>query len=816
MSSPTRMTPAATIQPLDFGTLLRRYRRAIGLTQEELAERAALSLRAVSDLERGARRAPRRDTVALLASALGLAAEGRAALEAAADAARRKGPAIAPDPLVTGRPGSGSPGRRLPLPLTPLLGRERDLAEAVRMLRPALQGTDPGTGAPLRLLTLTGPGGVGKTHLATQVAIDLADSFADGAAFVSLTVIRHPALVPATIAAALKLRDEGGQPLSERLIGYLSDKRMLLLLDNFEHLLDAAPFLTTLLAACPGLSVLVTSRASLRVRGEREVLVAPLALPRAIDGVNEATLLQSPAVALFVQRAQARAPAFCLTGANATTVAEMCRRLEGLPLAIELAAARVKLLPLPVLLTRLERRLEVLGGGARDLPERQQTMRNAIAWSYDLLHEGEQALFRRLCVFAGGGTLEAVAEVCQTGGDLEGEALEWLASLIDKSLVWHIVDPPGGGESRYGMLETIREYGLERLAERAEAQRTRERHARYYLARAQEAAAELTGPGQAAALARLEREHDNLRAALAWCVERDVETGLALAVALRRFWEIHDHPTEGRAWLEAMLGRSGEMPAAARAQILTAAGTMAWRQGDYAHAAAFHEASLALYRELGDTHGAALALNNVAVQAHNQGDSTRAMVLLEESLELVQDAGDGETRAMALLNLGLLVLEYGNDERAETLIEESLALYRAFQNKHCQVVALHNLAEVLQHRGDYAGAQALLEEGLTLCREVGARATMALCLEELAGVYAAQSQGEKAARLCGAAQALRDSVHAPVPATHRAQYYDHTVASIRDTLGESAFTSAWARGRALIAEEAVEYALEAQDQDQNP
>jgi predicted ATPase len=540
----------------------------------------------------------------------------------------------------------------LPVPRSRLIDREQEVA----LVQDLLQRADVG------LVTLTGPGGVGKTRLAIQVATDLASQFADGAAFVSLASLKDPDLVELTVAQALQVSEADGHSIGERLREYLRPRQLLLLLDNAEHLLSAAPLATGLLDAAPRLTLLVTSREPLRVRDERVVPVLPLALPAAPPLPDLETLARVPAVALFVERVREVQPDFALTAANAQAIAEICRRLDGLPLALELAAARSKLLPPEALLSRLVHRLPLLTRGARDVPQRQQTLRNTIAWSYDLLAESEKALFRRLAVFAGGFTLEAVQAVCvldtastaPSEDDDEGAVLDQLAQLLDKSLVQ--TQQGEGGEPRFTMLETIHEYAQEQLEASGEAAALQERHADYFLRVALEADPHMYGPERDVWMERLDREEANLRAALAWSkADKDaVQTGLRLVGVLAFYWILRGSEREGRAWLEGMLERTdGTDRSAARGQALLGAGWMAWAEGDYAAASLRAEESLSIARVREDKRAIGIAEWLLGLVRMGQRNSAAALPLLEESRTLFKDLGDGSGEALSLYFLGM-------------------------------------------------------------------------------------------------------------------------------------------------------------------
>src|SRR5919107_2062652 len=683
----------------------------------------------------------------------------------------------------------------LPAQPTPLVGRERELKEVCDLL--------PGQG--VRLLTLTGPGGIGKTRLGLQVAAELLDEFEDGVFFVALAPTTDPSLVASAIAEPLGVVEAGDQPLEEGLKDYLRRKELLLLLDNFEQVLAGAPLVGELLSACPELKVLATSRSVLRVYGEQEYLVPPLELPSpgrlpAIDSLS-----QYEAVRLFIERAKAARPDFSVTDENAPAVAEICTRLDGLPLAIELAAARIKLLPPKAMLERLGSRLKLLSGGSRDLPERQRTLRGAIEWSYTLLEESERVLFARLAVFSGGRTLEAIEAVCGAKGDLPVDALEGVSSLLDKSLLRQEEGPEG--EPRFVMLETIHEYARERLKASGEAEETRRLHAEYFLALAEGSEPELSEADQLACLERLEAEHDNMRAALSWSLEKEPEAALRLAGALARFWEMRARFLEGSAWLEAALLQSDRADSATRAKLLSEAGTFAFYRTDFDHAIELHGEALELYRQVGDDNGVAFALLCLGAQHMEKGDHERAAPFLEEALALSRRIGDKRNTAGTLHNLGEVERQRGNYERAKALGMESIALLREIKDDYnlSMVVGWVGLLEVWS--GDEPDlAEEFLKEALALERELGYWAYGAYCLEGFAGLAGARGQGARAARLWGAAEALRTGIGAP-PTPEARPYYERSMAATRTLLGEVAWEAAFAQGPAMSPEEAAEYAL---------
>ena len=693
-------------------------------------------------------------------------------------------------------------GPALPVPPTALLGREHEVA-AVRALL---------LGEGVRLVTLTGPGGIGKTRLGLQVAAELSEHFGDGVFFVSLAPISDPALVAPTIARALNLREieRGTRPPEEILEAYLAGKRVLLLLDNFEQVTAAAPLVADLLAQCPGLSALVTSREPLHLRGEREYPLPPLALPS--TPADATTLARYPATALFLERALAVKPDFTIADTTAAAIAEICARLDGLPLAIELAAARVKHLSPEALVARLSSRLGLLTAGPRDLPDRQRTLRDAIAWSYDLLAPAEQMLFRRLAVFAGGCTLEAAEAICPAGGGLEIDVLEGLASLTDKSLVRE-ADTGVEHEPRYTMLETIREFSLEQLAASGEADALRRAHADYFLDLAQRAEPFLTGAQQGLWLERLDREHGNLRLALAWARDSGASAlGLRLAAAIWRFWYTRGDLSEGRGWLEELLARTAAPEAGAlqlqsiRARALVGAATLSSIQFDPDRATMQGEESLRLGRELGDKAVMADALNVLGLLALHRGDVARAAALCAEGLALDRELGDPWATARALLSLGQSAYAQANYAHAGALFTEGLALMRQAGSISHSATALLYLGHVAREQGDLARAARNYRESLAMSQGLGDKLRMARGLEGLATLGGVQGHAAHAARLLGAAAAVRETLGASVHPLDRTAI-DRATTALRAQLGAEAFAAAWEAGHALELDEAFYEAL---------
>jgi predicted ATPase/DNA-binding XRE family transcriptional regulator len=771
-----------------FGERLRRMRVAAGLSQEALAERAGLSAQAIGALETGKRRRPYPHTVAALAAALGLSERERAALTEARGVST---------PSATG----AQPF--LPRQRAPLVGRDEEVRAIVALLE---AGED-------RLLTLTGPGGVGKTSLALAVAHAAADAFAGDVAFVPLAAITDPALVASEVAAALGLQTTGQQSPDVVVRGALRSRRLLLVLDNLEHLPEAALWVAKVLEACPGVTVLATSRAPLRLQDEREVMVAPLALPAAASIATPADIEDVPAVRLFVERAAA--PSFALTADNAAAVTAICRRLDGLPLAIELAAARVKVLSPADLLARLDRMLPLLTGGPLDRSSRLRSMGDAIAWSYDLLNSDEQALFRRLAVFAGGFTLEAAEWVAHAEPPVRDRVsnaptatLDIIASLVDKSLLRRL--DGAGNEARFGMLATIQEYGLERLAAAGEAAAARQVHATYFLRLAEDAwPAFRQRAGQEPWLDRLEAERGNLRAALGWLDESgDASSLLRLAGVLFWFWYIRGPLAEGRSWLERVLAaREEEAPDGVRTRAMIGAAVLAHYHGDAERAQTWLEAILEQSKNVEDPWLLAFVPLLEGIIAEDLGDYERAAARLAEALTLFRAADDQSNTALALTHLGVVTWGRGDAQGAAALWEEALALQRQARDGWGVSVSLGYLGLLATERGEYAYAAAVHRESLQLRWDAAVWEDVAASLADLAALAAATGRAEHAARLFGAAALVREETGRWVLMLPERAVFEQAEAQARTALGAGAYAAAEAAGRALPREQAVAEAL---------
>jgi non-specific serine/threonine protein kinase len=659
-----------------------------------------------------------------------------------------------------------------------------------------------------RLLTLTGPGGCGKTRLALAVGHELVEEFEDGVWLVELASLSDPALVAQTVAFTLGVREQPGRPLTETLTDYLRPREVLLVLDNCEHLVEAcANLAVALLRACPRLRILATSRETLGIAGETPWLVPSLSLPAGRQPPAIEEMPRYEAVRLFIERTTAVLPGFALTDRNAQAVAQVCQRLDGIPLAIELAAARARVLAVEQIAARLDGCFRLLAAGSRTALPRHQTLRATMDWSHELLSEEERALFRRLSVLAGGFTLEAVEAVCAGEGIEEEEVLDLLSHLVDKSLV---VVQERGGEARYRLLETVRQYGNEKLLESEAAEAIRRRHASFFLALAEEAEPKLKGAQSRLWLERLEIEFDNLRAALRWAADAgEVETLLRLAGALWWFWLRNGHLSEGRRWLEGALERvEATARTAARAKVLWGAGFLAFSQVSHPAARSRLEESAGICREIGDRRGLAYALSFLSLVMAHQGVPAEARPLAEEGVRLFrEDGGDRWGLAIALTNMGVVAEAQADYELAIPLFEESATILRELGDRWPLSIPLRHLGIVAYRHGDHLRAEGLYKESLASLRELGEKWLISLCLEELAGVACAQGKHARAARLWGAEETICEAIGATVRALYRADY-ERGVAAARAGLGEKAFEAEWAQGRAMTLEGAIAYALD--------
>ncbi len=723
----------------------------------------------------------------------------------------------------------------LPQQATSFIGREKELVDLKRLLPTA------------RLLTLTGSGGCGKTRLSLQVAADLLERFPDGVWLVELAPLSDSDLVPPTVASVLGLKEEPSKPIIETLTEYLKDKRLLLLLDNCEHLLEAcATFVDALLRQCANVQIVASSREGLGINGEQAYRVPSLALPDPKKAHTPVSVVQFEAVQLFVDRALLARPDFQLTAQNASQLASVCFRLDGIPLAIELAAARVRSLSVEEINRRLDHRFRLLTGGSRAALPRQQTLRSLIDWSYDLLQDSEKLLLRRLSVFAGGWTLGAADRIC-AGDDVEdGEVLDLLTSLIDKSLV--AADESEAG-FRYRLLETVRQYARERFVESGGTEAIRARHRDYFLALADEADKKLLGAEQADWLRRLEKEHDNLRSALEWSdVEAQEQEDLRLCAAMHRFWITRGYLAEGRQWCARIFAKGvPAQPTLEHARALNVAGSLAFHQtdypaartlleqsvalskvldhrmgialalnnlgavaieqGDHPTARALYEESLALLRELGDRHVAAGVLGNLAMLAHECGDLDAARTLSQESLALSRELGDQGRIADALNTLGDVACDLGDLTTAWSLSQESLAIGRELGDRDCIAMSSKNLGTVAFMRGQFGEARSLYRDAMAIRLELGDRLGIARALEGAAAIATAEGNSTAAARTWGAAERLREEIGSPMLPNERSRNHKYATMARQTIADQGAFDRAWGQGRNMPLNEAVELAF---------
>ncbi len=807
------------LQPRAFGQMLRERRREAGLTQAALAERAGISTRAVQHLE-GAYGQPHPDTARRLAQALALAPEHLDEFVAAASpsprtraarrpAERNDGDARAVVATDTPAPPPSSlrepmPLSRLPVQLASFVGRQDELHRArTVLLRPGV-----------RLLTMTGPPGTGKTRLAVELAAQVADAFADGVAFVSLAMLNDPEFVMGTIAQTLEvLVPVGATPLAA-VTAFLREREALLVLDNFEQVLPSALQVVELLGACPGLRVLVTSRAALRVRGEHELVVTPLPLPDPRLTPDIDTLLACASVALFVERAQAVRADFSLTDDNAGIVAEICVRLDGLPLAIELAAARSRLFAPPAMLARLERRLPMLTGGALDMPARQQRLHDTIAWSHELLGVAEKTVFRRLAVFVGGSRLDAIKPVCDPDGEVGLDVTEAIFSLVGQSLVYQREDPDG--EPRFGMLETIREFASEQLDASGEAPIVRDRHLGYMLALAGAAKAAGRSAQQNVWIDRVEADHDNVRAALAWSVgatpgaarsDQRIEAGISLAENTELVWALRARGRECFPMLMALLNLTP--PASAvRARALTVAGFVRGDLlGDYAGAREMVDEALRIWQTLDDVGGIAVALERQGRIALAVGQHQQATAAFSEARDLFRALGRASSLVVPIaLELAWSLQAQGDHDRAEALYEEVLVESRTLGDSHTVALALQGFAGLRSAHGDIERAVTLLHESLSLFGPLRDIRCAPSCLEELAFVLADSGAPATVARILSAAEGLREFRGRP-RRRHEQEAHDRVMAKLKLRADEASLDAAWAEGRAMDLDQAVAYAI---------
>lgn len=725
----------------------------------------------------------------------------------------------------------------LPYQHVPLIGREKEL----EIVRNILLRSD------VNLLTITGPGGIGKTRLALQVAADLLNDFEHGVFFISLASLTNADLVATTMVQTLGLKAAENQPSVDLLKGYLLDKQMLLVLDNFEQVITASPLLVDLLGAAPRLKILVTSQAVLHVYGEHEFNVPPLAVPDLNNLPPLDLLAKSPAVALFLNRAQAVKVDFRLTPENASIVGEICAQLDGIPLAIELAAARIKLFAPQALLKELSHRLSLLAQKSSDRTPRHQTLRNAVAWSYQLLGPEERALFEQLGVFARGCTLDAVEAVCVWGSKTEAPLLEQLASLVDKSMLQHELRP--NGEPRFMLLETLREYALERLDADGQTEAARKRHLEYYLALVESIEPGPKEPNLPAWMKALEEEHDNLRAALQWGLDHgEIESALRISGAIWRFWQIHGHVEEGTKWMKAILDRAHGQGSLARAKALWGAGWLGMVVGTLTQSREYFEEGAAIARKLKDKRYLGLSLHGIGAVARAQGDFERSRAAFEESLPLFQSLDNTEDVAWTFEHLGVTAIEQGDFVQAVTYLSQGLSIFRELDQRWPCAEALTFLGHAALQQGDYAMARKRYDEALVIYEELEDKLNIATInsyigatlfgkgdykkavslykenlklshelrdhwgfvwgVERLAEAAEKLGHAERSVRLWGAADALRHGNGVLWHPGFHSYYTEQRFASLKTQLGETQWQKLWSEGESMTPTEVVEEALE--------
>jgi predicted ATPase/Tfp pilus assembly protein PilF/DNA-binding XRE family transcriptional regulator len=814
-----------------FGSWLMQRRKALDLTRRELARAVGLSTVTVEKLESGERR-PSRQVAELLARQLDVPDTeldafvqfARSGVEALDGGTRQAGHGDAPWRALLHYPNN------LPAQPTPFIGRQALLAELFDLVR------QPG----MRLLTLTGPPGIGKTRLSLALGTLALPHFADGVFFVALAPLRDPWLVLAAIGETLKIHEQAARPLLDPIKEELRAKEMLLVLDNFEQVVEAGDMVAELLRGAPGLRVLVTSREALRVYGEHDFAVPPMEAP--VPGEEPESveaLARYEAISLFVERARAADRTFGLNADNARAVARICVSLDSLPLAIELAAAQVRALSPEEILARVGARLDLLSGGPRDVPPRQQALRGAIDWSYELLADAEKIGFQRMAVFAGGCTLHAAQAIVGEGA----EGL--LQSLSSKSLLRR--ETRSDGETRFTMLETIREFALEKLRESGEERARRSDHAAYYLALEEEGSVHLRGPNQAEWLAKLEAEHDNMRSVLQWAIsEGEANIALRLSSGLRWFWYMRDYLSEGRHWLEAAIACAPESRTPERGEALMSLGVLAGRQsdhaeavraleeslrifrdledvdgvarvlnnlggvalehGDYEHADRYYEEALGIWRERGNRLLASMALHNLSIMAYTRADYDRALALIRECLSILEEEGKAASIGRVLTTMGEIYRLQGNYEEAAKHYERSLEILRELGDKRGTSSVLMNLGHVEHYRGHLDEAESYIMQALQLDMGAGDKAGITLDLAALAGVAGSRGQLERAARLFGAADALREAISITFDTPDQVEY-DRSLEATRAQVPTELWDRLWAEGKALPMERAIEYAL---------